>query len=117
MQVNISARHGQISSATREKITEKVQRLRKYFDRVTRIEVTVDLEHREALEVEMRITAEHSPTFVASETAGELFMALDRVLPKLEQQLRKHKERIQSGHRQPGRKQMEVPLEPERGAD
>jgi putative sigma-54 modulation protein len=111
--VSISARHGHVSAATQDKITEKVERLRKYFDRLTAIIVTVDLENRDALKIEVRVSAEHTPDFVASETAGELFSALDAVVRKLEQQLRKHKEKIQAGHRQPGRKQLEVPLEPE----
>lgn len=115
MQISISARHGHLSATTQTKITRKVDKLRKYFDRLTGIQVTVDLEHRDAVKVEVRISAEHAPEFVATETAGELFAALDAVVHKLEQQLRKHKERIQTGHRQPGRKQTEVPLEPESG--
>lgn len=111
MQINISARHGHISNATQDKISEKVEKLNRFFDRLTGIEVTVNLEHRDALDVEVRVTAEHTSGFVASDSAGELFAALDGALRKLEQQLRKHKERVQSGHRQPGRKQVEAPLE------
>ena len=108
MQVNISARHGHLSSATQERVEEKVEKLRRFFDRITAIEVTVDLEHRETPEVEVRVSAEHTDGFVATDTA-ELFAALDRVIHKLEQQLRKHKEKIQSGHRTPGRNQMAPP--------
>jgi putative sigma-54 modulation protein len=113
VQVRISARHGHLSAATQDKITEKVTKLSRFFDRVTAIDVTVNLEHRESVEVEVRVSAEHTPVFVASERAGELFASLDGVVRKLEQQLRKHKEKIQAVHRQPGRKQIEVPLEPE----
>lgn len=117
MQISISAKHGHVSATTQERITEKVEKLKRFFDRVTAIRVLVDLEHREAVEVEVRVMAEHASDFVASARAGELFAALDGVLQKLEQQLRKHKERIQDGHRQPGRKQLEVPLEPEAERD
>ena len=110
MQVSISARHGNLSGGTQEKIQEKVEKLRRFFDRISAIQVTVDLEHRDVVDVEVCVWAEHTADFVASET-GELFAALDRVIPKLEQQLRKHKEKRQAGHRQPGRKQMEVPLD------
>lgn len=109
MQVNISARHGHLSAGTQERVSEKVDKLRRFYDRITAIQVTIDLEHRETPSVEVRVTAEHAGEFVAVET-DELFAALDRVIPKLEQQLRKHKERIQDGHRQPGRKQLEPPL-------
>lgn len=116
MQINISARHGNLSSPTQEKITEKAQRLNRFFDRLTAIHVTIDLEHREAPTVEIRVSAEHVSDFIASDT-GELFAALDKVLHKLEQQLRKHKEKVQDSHRQPGRKQLEVPMQSEGEAD
>lgn len=111
MQVSISARHGHLSSATQEKIESKVERVRRFYDRISAIEVTVDLEHRDSVDVEVRISAEHTEDFVASERAGELFAGLDAVVHKLEQQLRKHKEKIQSGRRQAGRNQAEIPLD------
>ena len=108
MQVIISARHGQLSAATQERVTEKVEKLRRFLDRITRIEVTVNLENREVPNVEVCVSAEHASDFVASDR-GELSAALDSVIHKLEQQLRKHKEKIQDGHRKPGRKQLEPP--------
>lgn len=110
MQVIVSARHGQLSSATQERITEKVEKLRRFFDRISRIEVTVNLENREAPDVEVCVSAEHTSDFVASDT-GELSSSLDRVVHKLEQQLKKHKEKIQDGHRKQGRKQLAPPTE------
>ncbi len=108
MQVIVSARHGQLSSATQERVTEKVEKLRRFLDRITRIEVTVNLENRDAPHVEVCVLAEHATDFVASDT-GELSASLDSVIHKLEQQLRRHKEKIQDGHRKPGRKQLEPP--------
>lgn len=117
VQVNISARHGNLGSATQDKIIDKVDKLRRFFDRVTAIVVTVDLEHRDSPSVEIRVSAEHTTDFIAREEAGELFAGLDAAIHKLEQQLRKHKEKIQTGHRQPGRKQLEVPLESDAEAE
>jgi putative sigma-54 modulation protein len=113
VQVNISARHGHLSAGTQEKITEKVEKLIRLFDRVTSIQVTVDLEHEDSPSVEVHVTAEHATDFVATETASSLFAALDGSVHKIEQQLRKHKEKRITGHRVPGRKQIEVTLEPE----
>lgn len=118
MQITISARHGHLSDQTQQKISEKAEKLRKFFDRITAIEVTVDLKHREdSVDVEVRASAEHTDGFVARDTASELFAALDGVIRKVEQQLRKHKERLQTNHRQPGRKQMPPPLEGESDSD
>lgn len=113
MQVKIAARHGQLSPATQAKITEKAGKLQKYFDRVSEITVTVDLEHRDnhhdAIKVELQVSAEHTEDFVAAEVAEELFAALDSAVHKVEQQIKKHKEKMIDGHRQPGHKTFESP--------
>ena len=99
MQVNISARHGHLSDATREKITAKLERLARLFERLTAIEVTVDLEHEQTPLVDVRVSAEHKHDFVATEQSTSLMAALDGVIHKLEQQLRKYKEKVQDHHR------------------
>jgi putative sigma-54 modulation protein len=101
VQVNISTRHGQLSAETQRKITDKVEKLRRFFDRVSAIEVTANLEHRESPSVELRVSVEHTDDFVAAETSSSLLAALDGAIHKLEQQLRKHKER-RRGHRSQG---------------
>ena len=101
MQIRISTRHGQMSEETRAKITGKVEKLARYFDRITAIDVTVDLEQRDKPEVDVRITAARADDFVAKERSNELMAAVDRTCHKLEQQLRKFKERVQQRHRQP----------------
>ncbi len=97
MEIIVSARHGHLHPKTQERIREKAGKLRRYFDRLTGIVVTVDLAQRETPDVEIRISAEHAEDFVAMAT-GELMAALDQALHKAEQQLRRHKDRI-TGHR------------------
>lgn len=99
MQITVSTRHGHISEATREKLTAKLEKLSKIFERLMAIEVTVDLEHKEEPGVDLRVSAEHKHDFVASERAPELMAALDGAIHKLEQQLRKYKEKVQDHHR------------------
>ena len=107
MQVNISARHGHLSPDTQSKIEEKVEKLRRLFDRVTSIEVTADLEHRESPNVELRVSVERTDDFVAADTSSSVLAALDSTIHKLEQQLRKHKDR-RRGHRSRGAKSVEA---------
>ena len=111
MQTTISARHGHLSPATQEKITEKVEVVRKFFDRLTAISVTVDLEHRERAILELRVRAEHHDEFVAIQEADTIFAALDGVIEKMENQLRRFKERLKE-HRAVGHKHMEPPIPP-----
>ena len=67
MEIRISARHGHLSDKTRDKINAKLEKLPKIFERLTAIEVTVDLEHRDKPSVDMRVSAEHKHDFVATD--------------------------------------------------
>ena len=104
MQINNATRHGHLSDKTQAKITEKTAKLTRFHDRLTTAEITVDLKVEERPNVEIQITAEKAGRFVASEEADQLMTALDSVVHKLEQQLRKHKERVTDRHRQSARR-------------
>jgi putative sigma-54 modulation protein len=93
VQIKVSTRHGHLSAATQSKIEAKVGRLSRYFDRLTAIEVTVDLEHETTPVVDIRVDAEHKHDFVATEQSGDLWRSVDGAVQKLEQQLRKYKEK------------------------
>lgn len=106
MQVNVSARHGHLKQEDQQIIVEKAEKLRRYFDRINSIAVTVDLGKLEQPDVEINVSAEHAPDFVASSTAATVGAALDSALQKVEQQLRKYKERV-TEHKATGHKHME----------
>ncbi|MHB8901997.1 MAG: ribosome hibernation-promoting factor, HPF/YfiA family, partial [Thermoguttaceae bacterium] len=99
MQIRISTRHGNVSDTTQEKIIAKVEKVTRIFERLSEITVTVDLERRDAPVIDLRVSAEHKHDFVATAQAEELMAALDLALHKLEQQIRKYKEKIQDRHR------------------
>jgi putative sigma-54 modulation protein len=98
VQINISVRHGHISDATQATIQEKLEKITRLYDRISGMEVTVDLEHRDQPTVDVKITAmKHD--FVAVAQAENLLAAVDIAADKIEQQLRKHKEKVQDRHR------------------
>lgn len=94
MQINVSARHGQLSGATQSKIASKVSRLKRYFSGLTALNVTVDLENEDLPTVEIVASAEHFHDLVSREHSGQLWRSVDGAVQKLEQQLRKHKEKV-----------------------
>jgi putative sigma-54 modulation protein len=98
VQVNVSARHGTLSSHDQDVIREKSEKVRRLFDRINSIQVTVDFQHQEQPRVEMNVSAEHSQDFVSSAEANTVLTALDSAIGKIEQQLRKHKEKL-TGHK------------------
>lgn len=104
MQFKISTRHGHLSEASREKLQAKLERLPRHFERLTEIELTVDLGGKTETHVELRVNAEHKHDFVATHHDADLMAAADVVLDKIDQQIRKYKERVQE-HRGPGLRQ------------
>ena len=107
MQVSVSARHGNLQPGDQELIQEKASKLRRLYDRVNAIEVTVDLEHTEKPAVEIQVSIEHAGECVATAEATTVIAALDMAIPKAEQQLRKIKEK-KTGHRATGHKHIEI---------
>ena len=117
MQISISARHGHLSEATQARIDTRLEKLPKYFERRTAVELTVDLEHKDAPSVDLRVSAEHKHDFVATEQAAELMTALDAAVHKVEQQLRKYKEKVQDHHNSPGLRQQGASIEADGDVD
>ena len=94
MKISISAKHGQLTESVQEIIRKKVEKLPRFFDRTTGAVVLVDLANSDNPKVELKVTAEETDDFFASDTASNVVAALDSVVHKLERQLRKHKEKL-----------------------
>jgi len=103
VQVKISVRHGHLSDDNQAILREKAEKLLHFFDRITMIETTVDLQKTpdERCRVEFVVQAEHKHDFVAHESHADLLTAADMALHKIEGQLRRYKEKIQDHRRTP----------------
>ena len=95
MQIAISTRHGVLGPEQKAYLQEKAEKLTRYFGRLMEIEVAVD-HTKNAWTVEIRVSAEHKHDFFASESGPSPEAAMDLCEPKIEQQLRKYKERVQN---------------------
>lgn len=98
MQVNVTGRHGSLTPFDQELIREKAEKIRRLFDRINAIQVTVDFQREAQPRVEFNVSAEHTQDLVASAEATTVLGALDLSLQKIEQQIRKHKEKL-TGHK------------------
>lgn len=105
MQIKIAVRHGHLNEATQQMVRDKAEKLLHFFDRLTLIEVTIDLkatfEKKEMKMVEFVVQAEHKHDIVAREHHAELLAAVDLAVDKVEGQLRRYKEKIQDHRRTP----------------
>jgi putative sigma-54 modulation protein len=94
VQIEISTRHGGLSAEQQRHLHDKAEKLRKYFGRLMAIEVAVD-QGKQAWEVEILVSAEHKHDFVAREVGPTPESAMDQCVHKIENQLRRYKERVQ----------------------
>ena len=117
MQIQISTRHGHLSDESQERITAKVAKLLKIFDRLTAIEVIIDLTDSATPKVDLQVSAEHKHDFVARHQSDSLMGSLDVVLHRLEQQLRKYKEKVVERHRNTDSRRRAETLNPEKEAE
>jgi putative sigma-54 modulation protein len=93
--IEISARHGALSSEQQHYIHDKAEKLLKYFGRLIAIEVVVD-HGKHGWEVEILVSAEHKHDFVAKEAGPTAEAAMDVCVHKIEHQLRRYKEKVQN---------------------
>jgi len=101
VQIKVSMRHGHLSEEHQQMIRSKAEKIVHLFPRIMMIEVCVDLKDEDMKVVEFLVSAEHKHDFVASEKDKELHAAVDLCLHKLEQQIRKYKDKIQDHRRTP----------------
>ena len=98
MEIRLKAKNGELSDSVQETMRAKVAKLPRFFDRTTGIQVLADLKNGDSPKVEIIVSAEETNDFYASDTGGNVIAALDSTISKIEQQLRKHKEKL-TGHR------------------
>jgi putative sigma-54 modulation protein len=104
VQIKVSARHGHLSDEHQAEIAAKAEKLLHYFERLTMIEVTVDLAangsgHPKG--VEIRVDAEHKHDFVATFADPDLMVAMSGCVKKMEQQIKHYKEKLQDHRHNP----------------
>jgi putative sigma-54 modulation protein len=94
VQIEISTRHCVLEPEQQSYLHDKAEKLLKYFGRLMAIEVAVD-HGKHSWDVEILVSAEHKHDFVARESGSTPETAMDQCVHKIEQQLRRYKERVQ----------------------
>jgi len=97
MEIIVTGRRSfEITPAIRDYAESKVDKLPRYFDRVSAIEVVADKMEHDRFQVEIIVDAEHAKDFVAKVDGQDLYGCIDRAVDKLERQLTDHKEKLRN---------------------
>lgn len=92
MQIDITGHHVDVTPALRAYVTEKMQKLVRHSDQVISIRVILKVEKLEQL-AEASVN-EGGHTLFASVTAMDMYASIDKLVDKLDRQLRRRKDRF-----------------------
>jgi putative sigma-54 modulation protein len=101
MNLRISGHHLEVTPAIQAYVSDKFARINRHFDQVSEIKVLLSIENEK--EKERRQKAECSihvkgHDFFAETMHADLYAAVDLLVDKMDQQVAKHKTKVQNHH-------------------
>ena len=92
MQLNISGHHLDITEAIRQHSTEKLAKIKHHFDHLININMILEVE-KDVQKAEATIHVSGADLFAKAES-DDMNTSIDRMVNKLDAQIRKHKEKL-----------------------
>ncbi len=102
MNLSITGHHLEVTPALRDYVTQKVERIRRHFDRVIDVKVLLTVD-KLVQKAEITLHVKGKEIHVTSED-NDLYAAIDALTDKLDRQVVKYKEKV-SSHNGEGIKQ------------
>ena len=97
MQVNFTGHHVEITNALRDYVHDKLERVERHFDNVTRVHVILSVEKlRHKAEATIHVAGNH---LFADAVDEDMYAAIDALSDKIDRQIKKHKEKLTDKHR------------------
>ncbi len=102
MNLTISGHHLEVTPALRSYVTGKLDRITRHFDQLVDVKVLLTVENQTEKDkrqrAECRIGVKGNDLFAES-SHEDLYAAVDELVDKLDRQVAKHKEKLQSRDR------------------
>ena len=113
MNLTISGHHLEVTTALREYVLTKLERITRHFDQV--VDITVLLSVEKLKEKERRQKAEvtvhvKGKDIFAEQTDEDLYAAIDQLMDKLDRQVCRHKDKVQDHHHASAKRLDTAPL-------
>ena len=106
MNLTISGHHLEVTPAIREYVMNKLERIRRHFDQVIDVAVVLSVEKlRQKAEINLHVRGKD---LHCEATEEDLYAAIDLLVDKLDRQVVKHKETLQSHSVEPLKRQATV---------
>jgi putative sigma-54 modulation protein len=112
MQIKISSKHMDLTPAIEQYATKKAEKLMRYYDRISQIEVIID-KARNGYTTEIITDVDRHEPFVSSSTHEDLYACIDLVVDRSSRQLTDHKDKIRNNkHHTPTGEAAALPAKP-----
>jgi putative sigma-54 modulation protein len=96
MNLHLTGHHVEITSAIRDYVTSKLERLNRHFDHVIDVNVVMTVEKLDQ-KIEASVHLSGKDIHCQSHD-GDMYAAIDGLIDKLDRQVIRHKERFQVKH-------------------
>ncbi|MBP6103489.1 MAG: ribosome-associated translation inhibitor RaiA [Gammaproteobacteria bacterium] len=95
MPIQITALHMELSDGLKNHVNEKFTRLERHFNQInhTHVTLTVDKKFQQIAKATMHLAG--GKDIIASCTSEDLYASIDLLIDKLDEQIKKHKEKMQ----------------------
>lgn len=104
MNLNISGHHVEVTPPMRDYVLTKLRKLERHFDHLISAEVILSVE-KQRQKAEATVHASGA-NLHAEAIDGDLYAAIDLLTDKLDQQTRKHKDKLRDHHQREAHKRM-----------
>lgn len=94
MQVSVTGRHVEVTEAMKQHVEDKIGKVKRHFDHVTDVHVILTVEKLEQ-KAEATVQISGAKLF-ADDVQEDMYAAIDNMVDKLDRQIIKHKEKLQS---------------------
>jgi putative sigma-54 modulation protein len=119
MKINIVGRHFEITDAVKKYVQDRLEKIRKHFDRVMDVNVTLNVEkYRNIADIDINV---NGVNMHCEEQTGDMYTSIDLAVDKIDRQVRRYKEKLQRRKRHAKKVIAEMPqvtyelLEPDAG--
>lgn len=97
MNLNISGHHLDLTPPLREYVTNKLKRIERHFDHLIKADVVLTVEKLRH-KAEATVHASGADLHAEAVVDEDMYAAIDALMDKLDQQTRKHKEKLRHHH-------------------
>src|SRR6476619_7103096 len=101
MQLSVTFRHMDSTEALKDYAREKIERIRKYFPDPIKAHVVLACDRGYNHNADVIITLHNGIVIKGEETTEDMYSSIDLVMAKIERQVRRYKEKLQSRRSSP----------------